>query len=185
MNESQGFDDFERKRRLFLTEWEIGVLPQDHEARLALETGVQFAKLVLQTGLTLNGGAFVLIPAYVALTPVREEQINLVAILVWFGLGLAAMFLASVIAFFTMQLQQSGIRERREASAKYLHASFDNLAGSSHVEDSPSAEDHEANSKKYWKWGTRLQHTAVFLAGTSFALFIVGGWIAASAVAAS
>ncbi|WP_421864629.1 hypothetical protein [Parvibaculum sp.] len=184
MSEPHGFDDFERKRRLFLTEWEVGVLPQDHEARLALETGVQFAKLVLQTGLTLNGGAFVLIPAYVALTPGRGEQINLVAILVWFGLGLAAMFLASVIAFFTMQLQQSGIRERREASAKHLHELFDNLVGSSHAEDSSSAEDHEANSKKYWKWGTGLQHTAVALAVASFALFITGGWFAASTVAA-
>lgn len=185
MSEPQGFDDFERKRRLFLTEWEIGVLPQDHEARLALETGVQFAKLVLQTGLTLNGGAFVLIPAYVALAPDRGEKIDLVAILVWFGLGLTAMFLASVIAFFTMQLQQSGIREKREASAKYLHASFGNLIGSAHAEDTPSAKDHEANSTKYWKWGTRLQHTAVALAVASFILFVVGGWFAASGVAAS
>ena len=164
----------DERRRAFLHEWEIAVHSQDADIRVANQGAVDLGRAVLQTAIMLNGGALVLIPAYLAL--VREpmdtaHQDRIVWCVIAFIAGLVLAWLSAACAYFTMVCQGAARSSLRGATAIRLHNAlratnplqFPELRWERWRAGERSAEELDAIQKTRWRWSERLRWSAIVL----------------------
>jgi len=173
----QSPDDYERRRRLFLDEWETGVTSLDEEGRSLNSGAIKFAISGLRSLFLLNGGGVVVLPAYVVLFKVSVDKISqdLVVAALAFVVGLVLAAVANITAYFTMVQQVENTWYRREKAAHELEKAY---WGSGVTQKSSTNERDQIDFPRVIKRtavvSEALRWAAIALAIASLGAFLVG-----------
>lgn len=140
----------------------------------------------MRTGLILNGGGLVGIPAMVAVFGLDAAGARgwLVAIVALFLLGLAIAWLSNLFAFFALATRADASQMLADAAERNL---TNNRWGAPKEDQTKAAQDEEAEGNRLWTRFQRQRAAAIVACLASFVLFangaIVGGFAVVKAPA--
>lgn len=146
-----GFADYDRRRRNFLLEWEVGVLSLDVQARAHVEQATGFALTAIRSVYLLNGGGVTFLPAFAVLfgTDLVARQFVFMAAGALFVCGLLLTFICNLLGYFVLVYQDQAVHWRREQSATRLKATYDRLMGKEPPDPPTSFEQMEENADRH------------------------------------
>jgi hypothetical protein len=150
-------------------------------AKIGESSAVALAQMVIKSGLMLNGGGMIAIPAIVALFNLDAEKLFHQLFLTGglFVGGLCSASIAGICAFFALAhkadtFYSSAVRTAHALQAKYFPAQAQEMA--------QQAEVVHRRAARLRVWWLTERYLAILLCLASVALFIGGAWVGGNAI---
>ncbi|MET0105680.1 MAG: hypothetical protein ABW072_11125 [Sedimenticola sp.] len=172
-------------RKEYVEEWKLNVFRFDEDIRSSTEGAVEFAQQGIRSGLMLNGGALVAVPAIIALFAVDVSQVASGIILsgVLFVIGLLLSWAANLFGFFAMSNSADAYSRQQGEVAKTLtlqyliHSPGQEISQEDVDKHNKLIADEKSKSDGYWVSYRRNRMLGIISLLSSFIFFVIGAYM--------